>query len=531
LSERPSGLGDPLRPVELDRIADYPGHWARLAPERSAMVLRRSRRSYRQLAGEVDALARALMAAGVGRGDRVATLSTPRPEALISFLAAARIRALWTGLNPRHRLDEYRHVIADARPKVLFALPRFAGRDYMADLRTLAAEHPCIARTVAFEPAPGTTRYEEFLAAGAGVEDRDFTRATETVERDDAALLVYTSGSTGRPKGAMLSQWGLAHCSRNQCDHWWAEPLRVLNNMPISNAFCVGDLFCFCLVGGGTTYFMERFEPRGILELIERERITLWGQVPTMFQLTLDEPDADRFDLSSLQLVFWAGARAPRELVARLQGLAPKLSTNYGLTETVGGVTFTRAGDDIEVLTETVGRPDPHYELRVAGADGRVLGPDEPGEIQVRGPFLMLGYLNQPEATAAALEGGWLRTGDLGLRRADGNYQIVGRLSDMYKSGGYNIYPKEIETALESHPAVALAAVIGVSDALFGEVGRAYIVPRPGQRVDAAELADHCRRRIANYKVPKSFAIRDRLPMLPVGKIDKAALKVEAGND
>lgn len=518
------------RPVELGRIADYPRYWAERAPEREAMVLGDSRLDYRDLAERVDALARALLASGVERGDRVATLSTPRPDALISFLATARIGGLWTGLNPRHRLDEYRFVVADAQPKVLLALPDFEGRDYLPDIRALAAEHRCIARVVTMgEAAPGlTTGFEAFLAEGGAVGQETLAAAAAAVGSDDPALLVYTSGSTGRPKGAMLSQWGLAHCSRNQSDHWWAEPLRVLNNMPISNAFCVGDLFCFTLVGGGTSVFMERFDPRLIPALIERERITLWGQVPTMFQLTLAEPGFARHDLSSLQLVFWAGARAPRELIQRLQRLAPKVSTNYGLTETVGGVTFADVGESLDVLAETVGRPDPHYELRVVGEGGRVLPDGETGEIQIRGPFLMRGYYNRPEESAAAIDSeGWLKSGDLGLRRPDGNYQIVGRLSERYKSGGYAIFPREIELVLEAHPAVAMAAVVGVPDPIFGEVGRAFILRRPGHRLSEAEIDAYCRERLANYKVPKSFAVRDRLPMLPVGKIDKPALKAE----
>ena len=342
-------------------------------------------------------------------------------------------------------------------------------------------------------------------------------------------LLVYTSGSTGQPKGAMMSHGGLCHTARNQCDHWWAEPLRVLNNMPVSNMFGVGDLFGYCLVGGGTSVFMERFDPRGVLDCIARETVTVWGQVATMQQLALAEPDADKFDLSSLQLIFWAGAPAPRDLIARLKSICPKLSTNYGLTETVAGVTYADVDSSIEVLAETAGRPDPHYELRIVAPDGRVLGDDEEGEIQVRGRCRMAGYYQRPAATAAMIDGaGWLHSGDLGLRRTDGNYRIVGRLSEMYKSGGFNIYPREIEILLESHPAVALAAVIGVRDALYGEVGWAYLTAEPGAVLDEAEIARWSRERIANFKVPKRFIIRERLPMLLVGKVDKPALKREA---
>jgi fatty-acyl-CoA synthase len=263
-----------------------------------------------------------------------------------------------------------------------------------------------------------------------------------------------------------------------------------------------------------------------VLATIEREKVTVWGQVATMQQLALAHPDFPKFDLSSLQLIFWAGAPAPRDLIVRLHAICPNLSTNYGLTETVAGVTYARVGSSLDVLAETAGVPDPHYELRVVAPDGRVLGDGAEGEIQVRGRCQMIGYYNRPEATAAMIDReGWLHTGDIGLRRPDGNYRIAGRLSDMYKSGGFNVYPREIEMLLESHPAIALAAVVGVKDPLYGEVGWAYLLPQPGAGADAAAIAAWCRERLANFKVPKRFIIRDQLPMLAVGKVDKAALK------
>jgi acyl-CoA synthetase (AMP-forming)/AMP-acid ligase II len=522
-----------MRPevVELDRISDYPDYWAKRHPRREAMVLGETRLDYAGLAAAVDRHTRALHAAGLRKGDRLAVLSTPRPEALILYLASARLGALLTGLNTRFKFDELNYVLQDSAPRLLIGLPRFERRDYRDDLRRLAAAQPSIERVVTlFEAIPGLSqRYEDFLAAADAADAPACDAAAAVVGPDDPVLLVYTSGSTGQPKGAMMSHGGLCHTARNQCDHWWAEPLRVLNNMPVSNMFGVGDLFGYCLVGGGATVFMERFDPKGTLACIEREKITVWGQVATMQQLALAEPDAGKFDLSSLQLIFWAGAPAPRDLILKLKSICPRLSTNYGLTETVAGVTYADVDSSVDVLAETAGRPDPHYELRVVAPDGRALGDSEEGEIWVRGRCRMAGYYRRPEATAAMIDGaGWLRTGDLGLRRPDGNYRIVGRLGEMYKSGGFNIYPREIEILLESHPAVALAAVIGVKDPLYGEVGWAFLTVEPGAALDEAGIAAWCRERIANFKVPKRFIVRERLPMLLVGKVDKAALKREA---
>jgi len=519
-----------MRPgvVELDRICDYPDYWAARRPAQEAMVFGQVRLTYAELAAAVDRCARAMFAAGVRRRDRVAVLATPRPESLICFLACARLGAMFTGLNLRFKRDELAYLVGDSAPRLLIGMARIEARDFRDDLRALAAEHPSLERVVTMvEAVDGLSQsYDAFLRAAATVDEAAYGRTVSSVDSGDPILLVYTSGSTGRPKGAMISHRGLAHCSRNQCDHWWADPLRVLNNMTISNMFCVGDLFCYCLVGGGTTVFMERFEPRGVLETIERERITVWGQVATMQQLALADPDFRSFDLSSLQLIFWAGAPAPRDLILKLRAICPNLSTNYGLTETVAGVTYARVGSSLEVLAETAGAPDPHYELRVVGSDGRVLGDNAEGEIQVRGLCQMVGYYNRPEATAAMLDSeGWLHTGDIGSRRSDGNYCIVGRLSDMYKSGGFNVYPREIEILLESHPAVALAAVVGVRDDLYGEVGWAYLLLKPGCGVGEADIEAWCRQRIANFKVPKRFLLRDRLPILAVGKVDKPALR------
>ncbi len=518
--------------VELERISDYPAYWAARHPEREAMVLDSIRWRYADLAHNVDLYARSLWAQGVRHGDRIAVLATPRPESLCLFLAAARIGAMFTGLNLRFQYEELRYVVEDSRPRLVIFLPSFRGRDYREEIRRLLDDDLGVEQAISFgNDYRGLSRsFAQFLERAADVSNADFETATSAVKRLDPCLLVYTSGSTGRPKGAMLPHYGLSHCSRNQLDHWWAEPLRVLNNMPISNVFCIGDLFCFCMVGGGTTIFMERFDAKGVLKVIEREKVTLWGQVATMQQLVISQPEAEIADLSSLQMIFWAGARAPRELIQRLAKITPYLGSNYGLTESIAGVAYTEKGANLDVLGDTVGKADPHYELRVVRPDGTIAADGEAGEIQIRGSCMMVGYWQRPEATSAAIDkDGWLHSGDIGLRRPDGNFQLVGRMSDMFKSGGFNVYPREIEMMLETHPAVAMAAVIGVPDTLYGEVGHAYLLLRDGVEPGEGDLASWCKDRLANFKVPKRFHARRNLPMLPVGKIDKVALRKEAG--
>jgi acyl-CoA synthetase (AMP-forming)/AMP-acid ligase II len=283
------------------------------------------------------------------------------------------------------------------------------------------------------------------------------------------------------------------------------------------------------LVAGGTTVFLEKFDPDAMLALIERERLTGWGHVPTAFAYALALPDAGRRDLSSLQLVIWGGASMPRELIEAVERLTgARMATSYGSTETGGSVTYTDPEAGLDVLAETVGRPDPRFEVRVADAEGREVAAGVEGELQVRGDHLMTGYWRRPEATRQAIDAaGWLHTGDVALLRPDGNVVLRGRLSEMYKSGGENVYPREVESVLEQHPAVALAAVLGVPDPVYGEVGVACVLRHPGTSPEPETLRAFCRERLVNFKLPKRIEVRDALPMLPIGKVDKRALRRE----
>jgi acyl-CoA synthetase (AMP-forming)/AMP-acid ligase II len=515
-------------PPELPRIGDYLDHWARAAPDREALVLGDLRWSYRDLACQVDRLSRALLATGLGPGERVAVMGTPRPECFTVLLAASRIGAITLGLNPRFPLRELRYFVDDAEPRLLLGFRADAEGDHRELLERLARESASLERVAALGEGEGATTWEGFLAEGAAVGDAALAEAQRAVGPRDPALIVYTSGSTGRPKGAVLPNGGLAFCSRIQADRWNADPVRLLVNLPVNHIGFMGDMCCYVLVSGGTAFFMERFDPAGILELIGRERITGWGQVPTMFQITVAQPEFQEADLSSLQAIVWGGAHAPRALLETLARTGARLATSFGMTETTGSVTYTAADADLDTLAETVGAPDPRYQVRIAHPDGAPVKPGEEGEIQVRGDHVMLGYWRRPEATREAIDAeGWLHTGDVALLRPDGSYSIRGRLSGMYKSGGENVYPREVERVLEEHPGVALAAVLGVPDPLYGEVGRAWVIRMPGSDPGPEELRAFCAERLVNFKVPKRIAVRDMLPMLPIGKVDKVTLREE----
>jgi acyl-CoA synthetase (AMP-forming)/AMP-acid ligase II len=398
----------------------------------------------------------------------------------------------------------------------------------------LRERHPSL-DIVAFDGSlAGIREFDAFIADGARVALSDYQLAVDAVDTLDPALIVYTSGSTGSPKGAVLTHYGLSFGATMQTIHFDVDDPSLVVSFPINHVASVADTCATTLVRGGKIVFLEQFDPVKTIQATAAERCTMIGGVPTMYQLQMSAPGFESADLSSVELMLWGGAAMPKDLITRLQNHGARLMTAYGMTETATHVTYTDAGADLEVLASTVGRPDPNCEIRIATDDGQASNESNTGEIQLRADFLMAGYWNREDATRASYtDDGWFRTGDVGYFRDDGNLRLVGRMSDMFKSGGYNVYPREIESVLEQHAGVALAAVVAVPDDLYQEVGCAWIRMETGASVTAEELDAWCHSRLANYKVPKSFRIVDELPLLPVGKVDKPTLRkwsVEAGD-
>ena len=574
-------------PVNARRIGECAGFHAAREPDREAAVHGGTRLTWRRLDEETVRWARALLAAGVAKGDRVAMLTPPCTEWLTVMLATTDVGAIWTGYHPRYRLPEFRHVTALAEPVVLVAFRRIHGRDYAGELAALKAEHPGVRHVVLLDdPLEGGTTAEAFLEAGAALGDSALEAARDAVEVDDTAVLIFTSGSTGKPKAAMIRHRALLTGAAVQNEHWPMDRPRILHMMPVNHIAGVGMAGVFGLYTGGTLVFQDRFDAGDLLRLLEEERIDHLLGSPVQFHMMANHPDLETRDLSSLKFMTWGGAPMSADLVARLRALpgerrapgqslgdsatrelareraarAPRpserspgdsatrnrgslrpareragdravpcrLMTSFGMTELGLYVTFTEPDASFEVLSRTIGKPHHGFEVRVAGADGRIARPGERGEIQARGDWLLAGYFRDPEATAAAFTAdGWFRTGDVVKVWEDGNLEIVGRAVEMFISGGFNIYPREVEIVIEEHPDAGLVAVMGVPHETFGEVGHAFVEPMPGSSLDAAGLDVWCRERLANYKVPKTFEIRPALPRLPIGKIDRQALRRE----
>jgi len=445
-------------------------------------------------------------------------------------LATSSIGAIWLGLNPRYRVAELEYVVGDAEPCLLFARTEIDGRDYANEIAAMCKAAPELKSLVLMDDA-GSTRngeaLEAFLRHGDAVSESTLRKARAACGGRDPCLLVYTSGSTGRPKGALLHHEGIVRFSLAQNRAWPISPHRFLNYFPVNHVGCVIDVSCPTLAAGGCIVFLEQFEPEASLELMQNEGITAWASVPSVFSMQLALPSFDDFDLSAVQLVIWEGAAMPEEAIRRLARQFPRLASNYGMTETTSAITIVEPTNDLEVLANSVGRPFEGVEIRLTDAEGRIVAQGETGEVQCRSPYNMLGYWRRPEETAAAFtDDGFFRTGDLAMQRPDGRYRIVGRLKEMFKSGGYNVYPREVETAIEAHPAVEMAAVVSRPDPLWQEVGVAYVVLNG--KATIGQLDNHCRERLAAYKVPKQFIICPELPLLPIGKVDKVALERRA---
>lgn len=515
-------MSEPL----LRRISEFVRWHAERTPDAEACVLGTYRLSYAALHERVESTARALLAAGVQAGDRVATLSTPHPDYWVTFLATVSIGALWVGLNPRYRTDELSYVVGDADPVVLLTRTEVGGRRYDAEIAAMRAAAPSLRHLVTLDDGvldqPSRT-FASFIAEGDVVTAAALAAAREPTAEREPCLIVYTSGSTGRPKGAVLHHFGIVRFCESQNRIWPVTETRYLNYFPINHVGCVIDVSCPVLVAGGTIVFMEQYAPAESLALMQAERVTGWMSVPTVFQQQLALPDFATYDLSAVQLVVWEGAAMPRETIRRLHGLVPRLATNYGMTETTSAITVVPPTDDIELLATSVGRPYDGVEIRLVDEDDRPVAPGEPGEVLARSLYNTLGYWRRPEATQAAFTAdGFFRTGDVAVQRDDGQYRIVGRRKEMYKSGGYNVYPREVEDVIASHPDVRITAVVSRPDPLWDEVGVAYVVA--DGTLTAPVLEAFCRERLANYKVPKSFEFVEALPLLPIGKVDKVAL-------
>ncbi|WP_025736810.1 3-((3aS,4S,7aS)-7a-methyl-1,5-dioxo-octahydro-1H-inden-4-yl)propanoate--CoA ligase FadD3 [Mycobacterium genavense] len=506
--------GDPRTvPAALDRLVDrFPDQAALITDDRSFTAT--------ELRDEVHRAAAALIALGVQRGDRVAVWSPNTWHWVIACLAIHHAGAAMVPLNTRYTASEASDILARTGAPVLFGMGRFLGNDRVADLDRAAL--PALRHIVRIPIDTNDGTWDEFITRGTDL-DAVVARAAAVLP-DDLSDILFTSGTTGRSKGVLC-----AHRQSLSASASWAANGKITS---ADRYLCINPFFhnfgykagiLACLQTGATLIPHLTFDPLRTLQAIEQHRITVLPGPPTIYQTLLDHPARGDYDLSSLRFAVTGAATVPVVLVERMQSELDIdiVLTAYGLTEANGMGTSCRADDDAVTVATTCGRPFADFELRIDAAT-----PGEAGEVLLRGPNVMLGYLDDPEATAAAIDAdGWLHTGDIGVLDTNGNLRITDRLKDMYICGGFNVYPAEVEQVLARMEGVADAAVIGVPDERLGEVGRAFVVTRPGADLDEESVIAYTREHLANFKAPRSVRFVDALPRNAGGKVVKPQLR------
>ncbi|HEY1013821.1 MAG TPA: long-chain fatty acid--CoA ligase [Herpetosiphonaceae bacterium] len=503
-------------------IGDWLGKRELLTPERLALVddATGERHTYRQLNARANRLGWALRERlGVAKGDRIAILAKNQIAYLDALFATGKLGAILVPLNWRLTAHELIYMLKNSGASVLIYDAAFA--EIVAAMRPQVP----VASYVVLGEAPGG----DDLPYAALLESGRPEPVECELDPEDPHLILYTSGTTGAPKGAVLSHRGLAWNSLNTNVGWdlRGDDVGVLHT-PLFHTGGINVLTLPIFHAGGTMVLMADWSPERCLELIERERVTIFFAVPTMFQMLLDAPGFAGADLASVRFCISGGAPCPVPLIQAYQGRGIPFRQGYGLTE-VSVNCFTLNPEDAIRKAGSVGKPIFHLDARVIDEHGRDVAPGEIGELILRGPTVCSGYWRNQAATAQALRQGWFHTGDLASVDGDGYYFIVDRKKDMYISGGENVYPAEVEQVLYDHPAVVECAVIGVPDGRWGEVGRALVVLRPGAAASEAELLAFCRQRLAGFKTPKSIYFVPELPHNSSGKILKPELRKRFG--
>ena len=517
-------------------------------PSREAVVFRGERVSYGELQARVDTFALGLIALGLAPGDHAVLWMPNRVEWNVAHLAIAKAGGVTVTCNSRYKAFEVEYVLrqSDAAALILADCFDAAGIDYLEILREICPELSGQGGTVASSRLPAL-RHVVVLGARVPAGCRSWTEVEEMgrrgersaldrvpIDAGDPAVMLYTSGTTGEPKGCLLSHGNVYYkCCVYVALHEWTAADRYFVPVPYFHIFgCMGGIAANCLAGS-TQVLMDVFDPVEAMRLIEAERVTVFSGVPTMFITILGHPDFGRHDLRSLRTGSIGAAPVPVEIMRRIldreHGLGMDALVVYGLTEATGGTHWTRPGDPLEKRVVTVGLRTPEIEDRIVDpVSGAVRGPGEEGEVCVKGATMMLGYYKNPEATAEKLRDGWLHTGDMGVKDAQGYLTITGRLTDMIIVGGFNTYPAEIENFFLRHPKVLDVSIVGVPDPVMGEAVMAFVIPKTGESLNAEEMTAFARGKIANFKVPKYVEIVESFPLTGSGKVQKFKQRAHA---
>ena len=503
----------------MKQLSHYVTDWldkrARLTPNKVALIDYSSgeETTFAAWNERVNRTANFLRHLGVDKGDLVAVYAMNRPEYLDLFWAAPKIGAILQNLNWRLTVHELRGIVESGKPKVLVY-----SEDWHAEVEELKPSFTSVEHVVAMtNPGPGELDIAARESMGPELHD------LPDLDMDDPWGIYYTGGTTGLPKGAVITHGNVTWNSVNTITSWGITGQhKAALQLPF---FHIGGpmIFMVPLVhAGGTTILCTGFDPDETFDLVEDSGITHYVAVPTMFQMLQEHPRWDEADFSKLELVISGGAPCPLPVMRRFWDRGIDFKMGYGLTEASGN-NFSLPPELVRKKTGSVGYPIYHIDMKTIREDGTACADGEEGELLIRGPHIMAGYWKNPEATAETIRDGWLHTGDVAVRDADGCYSILGRSKEMFISGGENVYPAEVESVLMAHEKVLEAAVVGVPHETWGEVGRAFLVVDEGY--DEADLKVFLDERLARYKLPRSIVLLDALPLTAIGKLDKKQLE------
>jgi fatty-acyl-CoA synthase len=532
-------------------IGDMFDQTAATYPDQPALISRHQniRLTYRELQAQVNQCARALLHLGITKGQRVGIWSPNRAEWCITQFATAKIGAILVNINPSYRLHELEYVLNQSGCSAIVIAAAFKTSNYTEMLHSLAPElaHCEIGKLQAEklpelrtvirmgeDHVPGMLPWPELMEMGNRVSEEELQRVQREQEFDDSINIQYTSGTTGFPKGATLSHHNILNngyfVARLQN---FTHEDKLCIPVPLYHCFgmVMGNLGCITH-GAAMVYPAEGFDPKATLDAVQEEGCTSLYGVPTMFIAELAHPDFAKYDFSSLRTGVMAGSPCPIEVMKRVntEMHMPEVEICYGMTETSPVSTQTRVDSPLDKRVSTVGLVGPHLEIKIVDpATGKVVPVGQPGELCTRGYSVMLGYWNNPEATANAIDQArWMHTGDLATMDEEGYLNIVGRIKDMIIRGGENVYPREIEEFLYTHPKISDVQVIGVPDPKYGEEIMAWVQLKTGESATTEEIREFCQGKIAHYKIPRYVKFVESFPMTVTGKIQKFVMRQQS---
>ncbi len=527
-------------------IGDLFDQTASRFPDNEALVARHQgiRWTYSELYQQVENCARALMAIGAEKGQRIGIWSPNNAQWCIAQFATAKIGAILVNINPAYRLHELEYALNQSECSIIIAADSFKSSNYSQMLYELAPElKSCqpgklkaemlpnlnTVITLTDEPREGMLSWNQLISCADDIDHAALATRQASLQFDEAINIQYTSGTTGFPKGATLSHHNILNNGFFVAEsQGFTDQDRLVIPVPLYHCFgmVMGNLGCVTH-GATMIYPDEAFEPGNVLKVVAEERATALYGVPTMFIAQLEHPDFASYDLSSLRTGIMAGATCPTEVMKQVieKMHMSQVQIAYGMTETSPVSTQTGANDPIEKRVSTVGRTQPHLESKIINADGQTVPRGEIGELCTRGYSVMLGYWNNDEATKKSIRQGWMHTEDLATMDEDGYIAIVGRSKDMVIRGGENVYPREIEEFLYTHPAISDVQVTGVPDPRFGEELVAWVILKEGESLSEEEIKAFCKGKISHFKVPRYIKFTDAFPMTVTGKIQKFKMR------